>query len=97
LLLNYCQCKLVTEEYYEVIEHCTSILAKYEDNVKAYFKRGKAQGAVWNEREARKDFSTAAKLDPTLAPLVNRELRLIEERIREKEKEEKIRFKGMFQ
>ncbi|KAB0390084.1 hypothetical protein E2I00_011608, partial [Balaenoptera physalus] len=51
LLLNYCQCKLAAQEYYEVLDHCSSILNKYDgehralgrqDNVKAYFKRGKA-------------------------------------------------------
>jgi len=30
LLLNYCQCKLQCEEYYEVLDHCSSILNKYE-------------------------------------------------------------------
>lgn len=30
LLLNYCQCKLVAEEYYEVLDHCSSILNKYD-------------------------------------------------------------------
>ncbi|XP_051865889.1 AH receptor-interacting protein [Pristis pectinata] len=97
LLLNYCQCKMMLEEYYEVIEHCTSIINKYEDNVKAYFKRGKAQGAVWNEAEARKDLSKAALLDPSLASLVSRELRQIEDRIRRKEEEEKVRYKTLFQ
>ncbi|KAM9606816.1 AH receptor-interacting protein isoform 3-T3 [Morphnus guianensis] len=28
LLLNYCQCKLQCEEYYEVLDHCSSILNK---------------------------------------------------------------------
>lgn len=30
LLLNYCQCQLLQGQYYEVIEHCTSVLFKYE-------------------------------------------------------------------
>uniref|UniRef100_A0A8B9PGA8 Aryl hydrocarbon receptor interacting protein n=1 Tax=Apteryx owenii TaxID=8824 RepID=A0A8B9PGA8_APTOW len=30
LLLNYCQCKLQCQEYYEVLDHCSSILNKYE-------------------------------------------------------------------
>ncbi len=30
LLLNYCQCKLLQGQYYEVIEHCTSVVFKYE-------------------------------------------------------------------
>lgn len=30
LLLNYCQCKLLQGQYYEVIDHCSSLLFKYE-------------------------------------------------------------------
>eukprot|EP00079_Xenopus_tropicalis_P027119 XP_012821332.1 PREDICTED: AH receptor-interacting protein isoform X1 [Xenopus tropicalis] len=29
LLLNYCQCKLLEGDYYQVLEHCSSILNKY--------------------------------------------------------------------
>ncbi|XP_043940085.1 AH receptor-interacting protein [Protopterus annectens] len=97
LLLNYCQCKLLLEEYYEVVEHCTAILNKYEDNVKAYFRRGKAHAAIWNKEDAEKDFAMALKLDPSLTSLVNRELKMLEARMQEKDKEDKIRFKGLFQ
>ncbi|XP_030307268.1 AH receptor-interacting protein isoform X2 [Calypte anna] len=96
LLLNYCQCKLQCEEYYEVLDHCSSILNKYEDNVKAYFKRGKAHAAVWNVAEAQADFAKVLSLDPSLRPVVSRELRSLEARLREKEAEDKIRFKGIF-
>ncbi|KAJ8335983.1 hypothetical protein SKAU_G00393260 [Synaphobranchus kaupii] len=96
LLLNYCQCRLLQGQYYEVLDHCSSILYKHEDNVKAYFKRGKAHAAVWNEAEARADFAKVAELDPSLAPSVARELRQMEERIREKQKEEKGRYKSLF-
>ncbi|XP_062386708.1 AH receptor-interacting protein [Sardina pilchardus] len=96
LLLNYCQCKLNQNQYYEVLDHCSSLLSKYENNVKAYFKRGKAHAAVWNEKEARADFAKVVELDPSLAPSVARELRAMEERIREKEKEEKGRYKNLF-
>ncbi|XP_061840400.1 AH receptor-interacting protein isoform X2 [Nerophis lumbriciformis] len=30
LLLNYCQCQLLQGQYYEVIEHCSSLTFKYE-------------------------------------------------------------------
>lgn len=33
LLLNYCQCQLLQGQYYEVIEHCSSLLFKYEGEV----------------------------------------------------------------
>ncbi|XP_049576470.1 AH receptor-interacting protein [Syngnathus scovelli] len=96
LLLNYCQCKLLQGHYYEVIEHCSSLAFKYEDNVKAFYKRAKAHAAVWNETEARADFAKVLELDPSLGPSVNKELRALEERIRTKEKEEKGRYKGLF-
>ncbi|KAL4663997.1 hypothetical protein H8959_015905 [Pygathrix nigripes] len=94
--LNYCQCKLVAEEYYEVLDHCSSILNKYDDNVKAYFKRGKAHAAVWNAQEAQADFAKVLELDPALAPAVSRELRALEARIRQKDEEDKARFRGIF-
>ncbi|XP_029918503.1 AH receptor-interacting protein [Myripristis murdjan] len=96
LLLNYCQCQLLQGQYYEVIKHCSSLLFKYDDNVKALYKRGKAHAAVWNETEARADFAKVVELDPTLAPSVAKELRAMEEKIRAKEKEEKGRYKGLF-
>lgn len=64
--------------------------------MKAYFKRGKAHAAVWNEREARADFAKVTELDPSLTPMVARELRAMEDRIREKQKEEKGRYKNLF-
>ncbi|XP_049637191.1 AH receptor-interacting protein isoform X2 [Suncus etruscus] len=33
LLLNYCQCKLVAQEYYEVLDHCSTILNKYDGDL----------------------------------------------------------------
>lgn len=96
LLLNYCQCMLLQGQYYEVIKHCSSLTFKYEDNVKAFYKRAKAHAAVWNEAEARADFAKVLELDPSLGPSVAKELRAMEEKIRSKEKEEKGRYKGLF-
>ncbi|KAF7217857.1 AH receptor-interacting protein [Nothobranchius furzeri] len=96
LLLNYCQCQLLQGQYYEVIEHCSSLVFKYEDNVKAYYKRAKAHAAVWNENEARADFAKVLELDPSLEASVNKELKTMEERIRSKQQEEKGRYKGLF-
>lgn len=66
------------------------------DNVKAYFKRGKAHAAVWNVAEAQADFAKVLALDPSLRPVVSKELRSLEARLREKDAEDKIRFKGIF-
>lgn len=66
------------------------------DNVKAYFKRGKAHAAVWNVAEAQADFAKVLALDPSLRSVVSKELRSLEARLREKDAEDKIRFKGIF-
>ncbi len=66
------------------------------DNLKAYFKRGKAHAAVWNEAEARADFAKVIKLDPSLETSVAKELRAMEDRIREQQKETKGLYKNLF-
>ncbi|XP_013855761.1 uncharacterized protein LOC106511547 [Austrofundulus limnaeus] len=92
LELNYCQCMLELEEYYEVIEHTTELLEKHKDCVKAYYKRAKAHAAVWNEKEAQRDFRMVGQLDTTLSSLVHRELKALMERMKEKYWEEKEQF-----
>ncbi|XP_036404455.1 aryl-hydrocarbon-interacting protein-like 1 [Megalops cyprinoides] len=97
LVLNYCQCMLELEQYYKVLEQTTELLEKHKDNVKAYYKRAKAHAAVWNEKEARKDFLMVANLDITLAPLVHRELKQLSERMKEKYWEEKSSYWGILE
>ncbi|XP_062855689.1 aryl-hydrocarbon-interacting protein-like 1 [Trichomycterus rosablanca] len=89
LVLNYCQCMLELEEYYEVIEHTTELIDKHKDCVKAYYKRAKAYAAVWSEKEAKRDFLMVSNLDITLARLVQKELQLLSERMKEKYWEDK--------
>lgn len=81
----------------------TGILVPFEetpfcatDNVKALYKRAKAHAAVWNEREARADFAKVLELEPSLEPSIAKEIRIMEEKIRIKDKEEKDRYKGLF-
>ncbi|XP_024859917.1 aryl-hydrocarbon-interacting protein-like 1 isoform X3 [Kryptolebias marmoratus] len=92
LELNYCQCMLELEEYYEVIEHTTELLEKHKDCVKGYYKRAKAHAAVWNEKEAQRDFRMVAQLDITLSSLVHRELKALSECMKEKYWEEKEQY-----
>lgn len=67
------------------------------DCVKGYYKRAKAHAAVWNEKEARRDFNMVATLDVTLASLVGRELRAFSERMKEKYWEEKEVYWNMLE
>ena len=77
-------------------KHFMNFLTFQTDNVKAFYKRAKAHAAVWNEAEARADFAKVLELEPSLGPSVAKELRAMEERIRSKDKEEKGRYKGLF-
>lgn len=69
----------------------------FSDCVKGYYKRAKAHAAVWNEKEARRDFNMVASLDVTLASLVGRELRALSERMKEKYWEEKEVYWNMLE
>lgn len=96
LLLNYAQCKLIQEEYYAVIEHCTTVLKHNPDNVKALYKRGKAYIGVWNEEEAIKDLTRVVELDPTLQHIIEKELRVFSAAIKEKNQLEKKKLLKLF-
>lgn len=65
--------------------------------MKGYYKRAKAHAAVWNEKEARRDFNMVASLDATLSSLVGRELRALSERMKEKYWEEKEAYWNMLE
>ena len=94
LLLNYAQCKLHLKEYVETIRHTSTVLEYQPDNVKALFRRGKAYAAVWDVKEAKADLGKAAELDPSLVKTVDKELKSLMARVREKDEEEKQRLKG---
>ncbi|XP_065083417.1 AH receptor-interacting protein [Ochlerotatus camptorhynchus] len=97
LLLNYSQCKLLDNDYYAVIEHCSEVLDKYDNaNVKALFRRAKAHVGAWNPDRAKEDFQRAAELDPTLAGAVGKELKNLQEMIRLKDVEDKLKFQKLF-
>lgn len=65
--------------------------------MKGYYKRAKAHVAVWNEKEARRDFNMVAQLDVTLASLIRRELKALSERMKEKYWEEKEQYWNMLE
>ncbi|XP_075220398.1 AH receptor-interacting protein [Lycorma delicatula] len=94
LLLNYSQCMLQNNDYYAVIEHCTTVLKSEPDNVKALFRRGKAHIGAWNITEAKADLERVKKIDPKLSSSVDSQLSLLSLKVKEKELQEKGNFKG---
>ncbi|XP_027001947.1 aryl-hydrocarbon-interacting protein-like 1 isoform X2 [Tachysurus fulvidraco] len=96
LTLNYCQCLLRMQEYYEIIEHTTDIINQHPGVMKAFYLRGKANMEVWNEAEARADFQRVLDLDPGMKKSVKKELSILNLRMEEKREEERQKYKGMF-
>lgn len=96
VLLNYAQCRLLANDYYAVIEHCNDVLKLDSNNVKAYFRRAKANFGAWNPKEAREDFLKAAELDPSLQVAVLKELKAIDRVQHERDVEDKQRLQALF-
>ena len=94
LLLNYAQCKMASCDYREVIKHTSSALEIDSNNVKAYYRRGKAHALCWNVEEAKNDFQQAVALDPSLAKLVSKELSQLQEKLQAQKKLESERLRG---
>lgn len=94
LLSNYSQCQLLMKEYYKVIEHSSEVINRDPSNVKSYFRRARAHAAVWNVTEAREDFIMTRNLDPSLAPLVTKELQKLETMVKAKDSEIKEKLEG---
>ncbi|CAH0545656.1 unnamed protein product [Brassicogethes aeneus] len=96
ILLNFAQCKLNEGDYYSVIQHCTEVIKFDKDNVKAYYRRGKAHVGAWNVKEAREDFEVILKLDKTLEKLVKKDLEELEKQVKVKDEQDKQKLKNMF-
>ncbi len=93
-LLNYSQCKLSMGDYADVIRHTSTVLEIDNDNVKALFRRAKAHMACWNVLEAKTDFEGVVKLDPSLTKTVDKELRDLSTKLKDKDSQEKEQFHG---
>ncbi|XP_010376183.2 aryl-hydrocarbon-interacting protein-like 1 isoform X4 [Rhinopithecus roxellana] len=89
------KCLLKKEEYYEVLEHTSDILRHHPGIVKAYYVRARAHAEVWNEAEAKADLQKVLELEPSMQKAVRRELRLLENRMAEKQEEEQLRCRNM--
>eukprot|EP00794_Sanderia_malayensis_P013957 gene13957-15413_t len=95
-LLNYSQCKLHSQDYYQVIKHTSTVLERHPENVKALFRRAKAHAAVWNPDEAVKDFQQAMQLDSSLTKCITKELQKIQDASQEKLDSDKQKWKSLF-
>jgi len=95
-LLNYAQCLLSKKDYYQAIPHLTEVLEKDADNVKALYRRAKAYQSVYEFNSARTDYGRVKDLDSSLAKTVVKEMESIDREERQKNLEDKERFKNVF-
>lgn len=95
-LLNFAQCKLLQNDFYPVIEHCTTVIDTEPDNVKAFYRRAKAHVGAWNPKAAIHDFNKVIELDPSLQTSVKKELAALEELVRQKDLDDKLKLKNLF-
>lgn len=94
-LLNYAQCMLLLEEYYEVIRHTTTVLKDIDaNNVKALYRRAKAHVGCWNPKEAKEDFERVMELDKSLIKMVRKDLEELNKKEKEHDEEYKKKFHG---
>jgi AH receptor-interacting protein len=72
------------------------LYSSLSENVKAYFRRGKAHIGAWNPSEAREDLHRAEQLDPSLAASVRQLLHRISEIEKERNAEDRRRLSTLF-
>lgn len=64
------------------------------DNVKALFRRGKANISVWKMDDAKEDLKHLLSLDPSMQVLVNRLICQINEAVKKKDDEDRQKLRG---
>jgi AH receptor-interacting protein len=96
LLLNYAQCKLLEKDFYRVIECCTEVLSYEPDNLKAFYRRGRAHAGAWEPEKAQEDFLRCISLDPALQPSITKEINALKDKIKSLEDKDKSNYRKLF-
>ena len=68
----------------------------FTENVKAYFRRGKAHIGAWNPALAREDLLKAEQLDPSVGTSVKQLLQKISTIEKERNEEDKRKLSNLF-
>ncbi|XP_022190187.2 peptidyl-prolyl cis-trans isomerase D [Nilaparvata lugens] len=93
--LNLAAITLKRKLYEETVDLCTEVLRTDTTNVKAYFRRGKAQAGLKNFAEAVADFGQVKRLDANFGG-IDRDLRHAQNMHRSYRREERMRYMNMF-
>lgn len=96
LLLNYAQCKLIEKDFYRAIENCTEVLSYEPENLKAFYRRGRAYVGAWEPVKAQDDFLRCISLDPSLKATITKEINNLKEKIKSLEDKDKSNYSKLF-
>lgn len=66
----------------------------YTDNVKALYRRAKANAEVWRIDDAKQDYKRVCAVDPSLTNKVKADLQQLDNAIRNKNLEDKKKLMG---
>ena len=79
-----------------MIDCCTEVLQYDPNNLKAFYRRGKAHVGAWNPEKAEEDFNRCIVLDQSLQPAITKEIALLNEKIRSYDEKSKNNLKKLF-
>uniref|UniRef100_A0A0N5AG40 TPR_REGION domain-containing protein n=1 Tax=Syphacia muris TaxID=451379 RepID=A0A0N5AG40_9BILA len=96
LYLNLSQCYLNMELYYEAIGAADEVLRRDPTNEKAFFRKAKAETAVWDLDEAEKNLDMLVKYNVKLKNLAEQEKMKIAKLKEQRNSEQKNICKNMF-
>ncbi|KXZ44317.1 hypothetical protein GPECTOR_69g410 [Gonium pectorale] len=92
--LNMAAAQLKTGDYNTAIYNCGQVLNMDNKNVKALFRRARAQHKLGRTTEARQDLEAALKIDPN-DPELKRELAAVKATLKEEEKASAALYRGL--
>lgn len=95
-LLNLAQVKLTQGEFYECIKYTDEVLKRNPENIKALFRRAKANVGVWNLNEAKQDLKKCLEYDRNMSKTVAKCFQELKAKEMLKNKDDRERFGRMF-
>ncbi|GMR36922.1 hypothetical protein PMAYCL1PPCAC_07117, partial [Pristionchus mayeri] len=95
LYLNLSQCYLKVGNMWEAEQTATEVIDRDEKNEKALYRRAKARIARWKLDEAEEDLSKLLEVSPSMEEMVENERKVIGEKRKEREKNQKSTAKNM--
>lgn len=96
VLLNLSQAKLAMNEYYDAIKLTNEVLQRDPSNIKALFRRAKANSQVWNFDESIQDYEKCLQLDETNSAMITKCIKEVKGKKTASDAHDRGKFKNMF-